>query len=293
MHSFVCAHIINIANLANDFVCLLANPEKWKPIFDSQDPQLAKFPDHYNTSLNQFQKMVVIRCVCPDKITLAITEFVKRNLGERFIDQPAFELAKSYADSTCTTPLVFILSPGADSMTQLLKFAQDKGFKESKFSTISLGQGRGAAAAQLIAEAQQNGSWVCLQNCHCAASWMTELENICENLKPGNTHPEFRLWLTSEPSAQFPVSILQNGVKMTNEAPTGLRMSLLSSYSNEPLSEPKFFDGLQAGKEAIFKRLLYGLCFFHALVQERKRFGPIGFNIAYTFDESDLRISIR
>jgi len=268
------------------------NPEEWKPIFESQNPQLAEFPGHFNTSLDQFQKMVVIRCVCPDKITLAITEFVKRNLGGRFIDLPEFELAKSYAISTCTTPLVFILTPDGDSMTQLLKFAQDKGFNEIKFSTISLGQGTGAASAQLIAEAQQNGSWVCLQNCHCATSWMTELEKICENIKPENTHPEFRLWLTSEPSTKFPVTILQNGVKMINEAPTGLRMSLLSSYSNEPLSEPKSFDGLQAGKVVTFKRLLYGLCFFHAVVQERKRFGQIGFNMAYEFDETDLRISI-
>ena len=69
-------------------------------------------------------------------------QFVKTKLGEKFVEPPPFDLAKSYADSNSIIPLIFVLSPGADPMAGLLKFAEDKGFSGDKFNAISLGQGQ-------------------------------------------------------------------------------------------------------------------------------------------------------
>ena len=88
------------------------------------------------------------------------------------------------------------------------------------------------------------------------------------------------------PSESFPTSCLQNGVKITKEPPKGLRANLKSTYSKLDNDKLK-----KTSKPEAFQKLLFGLSFYHALVVERKKFGPLGWNIPYEFNDTDLDIT--
>lgn len=263
------------------------NVDGWKKYYICEDPEGYKLLEPWNSKLSPFNKLIVTKLIRPDELILVISSFLKLTMGKEFIEPPPFDISKSFQDSMNLSPLIFILSPGTDPMSTLVNFAEEK---KIRLSSISLGQGQGPFAQALIQEGQDTGSWVCLQNCHLAASWMSSLEKVCEDMDQDNTHVNFRLWLTSYPSDKFPVSILCNGVKMTNEPPTGLQQNLLRLFTNEPVKNKQFFDGCHQ-KSKLFRRLLYGLAFFHAVVQERRTFGPLGWNIPYGFNESDFEIS--
>ncbi|XP_075973125.1 dynein heavy chain 3, axonemal [Anticarsia gemmatalis] len=264
------------------------NISLWKDLYDLSAPHEGTFPEPFDR-IEGIAKLIILRCIRPDKLIPLVQQFVVKQMGREYIEPPPFDLEKSYNDSNCCSPLIFILSPGSDPMSGLVKFSMEK--KVVSFETISLGQGQGPIAANMINQAIVTGGWVVLQNCHVMDSWMGELERICaEVIIPQATHHNFRCWLTSYPSRAFPVTVLQNGVKMTNEAPKGLKNNIFRSYISDPICDPEFY--ISCPRTEDWRRLLFALCFFHAIVQERRAFGPLGWNIQYEFNESDLRICI-
>ena len=103
----------------------LGQKEQWKTVYDSVEPHKESFPSEWQSALGDFQRMCLIRCIRPDKIMPMVQDFVFNHLGKKYTEPPPFDLAKAYGDSFCTSPLIFVLSPGGDPMAALLKFADD------------------------------------------------------------------------------------------------------------------------------------------------------------------------
>ncbi|VDD79452.1 unnamed protein product [Mesocestoides corti] len=262
------------------------NLDAFKNIFDSHEPHRIPLKEPWGTKLDSFQRLLFLRCFRPDKVANAMQDFVAHHLGQRFIEPQNTKLSEVFKDSSPTTPIIFILSAGTDPAADLYKFAEEMKFGGKKLSSISLGQGQGPRAEEMMQAAMDRGLWVFFQNCHLAPSWMPSLERLVEQIDKDRIHRDFRLWLTSMPSPQFPVYILQNGSKLTIEPPKGIKANLLRTYLS--IGEKQLESVPQ--KNSNFKSLLLALSFFHAVCIERKKFGPLGFNIPYEFTTGDLKI---
>ena len=145
-----------------------------------------------------------------------------------------------FEQSTPFTPVIFILSPGSDPTSNLQKLAERSGFGLNRLKILSLGQGQESVAMQLLDTAIGRGMWLLLQNCHLLSAWLPELEKELEKLnKP---HPDFRLWITTDPIPTFPIGILQRSLKVVTEPPNGLKLNMRNTFSKVSFCGVIFLD---------------------------------------------------
>jgi dynein heavy chain len=206
-----------------------SSADGWRRVFDSALPLETTWPLGLREVMSPIQRALVVICIRPDTTITALQQVISSKLGKDFLEPPSLNLERCFNDSKCCTPLIFVLSSGADPMEQVMRLAQRKG--AFGIHSVSLGQGQGPKAEKAITEGSMDGSWVILQNCHLAPSWMGTLEDMVEDLHQNKVEDSFRLWLTAMPSPDFPVSVLQNGFKMTMEPPKGLKSNLLRAYT--------------------------------------------------------------
>lgn len=130
--------------------------------------------------------------------------------------------------------------------------------------------------------AAKDGYWVMLSNIHLMVGWLKELLKIIDNLANTMIHNNFRLFLSSDASNGIPISLLDRSIKLTNEPPIGIKENTKKAWNNLKV------DGFD-NKDPKEKNIMFGLAYFHAMTIERKKFGPIGWNMMYPFSDGDLK----
>lgn len=266
---------------------------EWYQLFT---PETEKLPGSWRElDRTPFKKLLVLRMLRPDRMTSALTHFIREILpnGKDFVESDS-ELSslqiieQSFEDSSPSIPLYFILSPGADVVTDVDKLATKyTKVKGVEYHNISLGQGQDRVAEEKLDIAQRQGHWVFLNNVHLMPKWLHHMEKKLESYAsmPG-IHPQFRVFFSSDPSNHIPIGILDRCIKITSDPPSGLKANLkqaFACFSRETFEE----------LESRTKGILIGLVQFHAVMVERKKFGTKGFNMNYPFSLGDLTCSFQ
>jgi dynein heavy chain len=254
----------------------------WKLWYMSGKPEMEQMPGEWSSKTTELQRLCLLRALRVDRLLFGAAKFIAANIGPEYVDPPSFDLKSVYSTSNSKTPLIFVLSPGVDPTAGIFQLAA--GFNQ-KVENCALGQGQAPIAVRMIEDGIKHGNWVFLANCHLMLSWMPVLEKMIEGIVEGNPHPKFRLWLSSSPDPSFPITILQRGIKMTTEPPKGLRANIMTLYNT--IGDEQF---TRCGHPSTYKKLLFALVWFHAILLERRKFKSLGFNIPYDFNESDFAI---
>uniref|UniRef100_A0A4W3K4F2 Dynein heavy chain 5, axonemal-like n=1 Tax=Callorhinchus milii TaxID=7868 RepID=A0A4W3K4F2_CALMI len=268
----------------SDILTQIAQNEKqWKNWFDKAAPEEEELvPDGYHQSLDCFRKLLLVRSWCPDRTIAQARKYIMDSRGERYAEAVVLDLDKTWEESAPRTPLICFLSMGSDPSESIIALG-----KRLKIVTrsVSMGQGQETHIRRLLQQTMCNGGWALLQNCHLGLDFMDELmdtiietENICAS---------FRLWITTEVHKHFPITLLQMSIKFTNEPPQGLKAGLKRTYAG--INQ----DQLDVSNTPHWKPMLYAVAFLHSTVQERRKFGPLGWNVPYEFNQADLNATVQ
>ena len=274
-------------NLVDDMV---SNETMWKKWYEENQPEEVPVPDYEQRLKDQidigpFLKLLLVRSLRVDRSILMCKEFIRntKEMGPAFVDPVTDTIENVYDEMIPEVPVVFLLSRGADPTDSIIELCRKK--KLLAPAVISLGEGQEPVGLKAINAGVVNGTWVLLQNCELGLGLMNDMESIINKLK-GSMAPGFRLFITALPHPEFPLGLLQMCSKVTNDPPAGLRAGLLRSYTPGVMVDQ---DRLERVETAQWRQLLFALCFLHSVVQERRKFGPLGWCIPYEYNNGDLQ----
>ena len=258
--------------------------------FNHPTPETEKLPlDWRDLDRRPFKKLLVVRCLRPDRLTSALMHFVRTTLpgGSGYADLDADSnsmgvLEQAFDDASPTVPIYFILSPGANVVADVDKLAERDGMRANEtYFNVSLGQGQDIVAQERLEAAHRSGHWVILNNVHLMPKWLKKVEKLLDEYAESGSHANFRVFMSSDPSNSIPIGILDRSIKLTCDPPSGLQANVKQAFCTFSREEYEELEGRTRG-------ILFGLCYFHAIMLERRKFGAQGRNMHYPFAIGDL-----
>jgi dynein heavy chain len=267
---------------------LQRNEPAWRKWIDENEPENCPVPDFeeriaMERHMGSFVRLVLVRALREDRTGIACTQFIESQLGHRFISPTTDPILDIFEESGSRKPVLYLLSAGTDPSSMIDELAK----RRKKFPTdkVSMGEGQEKVAREKNAVAFIHGGWVVLQNCHLGIDYMGEIEETLT--KTLEIHDDYRLWITCEITSRFPIGLLQMTIKVTLEPPAGLKAQMQRTYMT--MISQETVDKVDHEK---WRMLLYTMAFLHSIVQERRKFGPIGWCVPYEFNNSDLDASL-
>lgn len=266
------------------------NNDEWKAWCESDNPETERVPDYQekisaDLNIGGFIHLCLVRCLREDRTLLASNVFIKDVLGEDYVKPVTDTIEEIWSESLPTVPILYLLSAGADPTDTINEYA--KKHKQFPVKSVSMGEEQDIPAQKLIDEGMKDGLWAMLSNCHLSLDFMAKIEEIL-NQKEKPIHPDFRLWISCEPHNEFPLSLLQMAIKCTIEPPKGIQAGVYRTFTT--IINQDFLERVEPYEK--WRNMVYAICFMHTIVQERRKFGPLGFCVPYEFNNSDLQASL-
>ena len=272
---------------------IVSNEREWRVWYDSDTPELMTIPDTEHKPLPAFERFLIVRSIREDRTLVAARTFVQHTLGPQYSTSQPPNLEEILSSTDELTPIIYLLSPGADPSSLIYSLAKKR---RKVVKDIAMGEGQEGKAMGIVKQVLPEGGWGLLQNCHLSPRFLANLElhlgekQALKKAGQSVSHSEAKLWITGEPSEDFPIGLLQMSIKLTNEPPVGIKAGLVRSFAvGSGLMTQELLDSF---RRSDWKNVVFAATFLHSLVQERKKFGAIGFSVPYTFNNGDLSSSL-